>query len=114
MKPLSWPGGAAVHLYDAVVEQVDALLAPGGTLLMAHSSLSDVPRTIKELTARGYKSTTLKIFEMDIPLLAYAEHKDTMLGLLKEQQEAGRAEFDGSRFTVHALMFQRPLNATRR
>ncbi|MBQ0971856.1 methyltransferase [Streptomyces sp. RK31] len=105
-------GGRAV--YDAVVEQVDALLAPGGTLLMAHSSLADIPRTIRELTARGYTSTTLEIFEMDIPLLAYAEHKDAMLGLLKEQQAAGRAEFDGSRFTVHALMFQRPLSATQR
>ncbi|MER5436371.1 methyltransferase [Streptomyces sp. NPDC002588] len=99
-------GGRAV--YDSVVEQMDTLLAPGGTLLMAHSSLADIPRTVAELTARGYEGDTLEIFEMDIPLLAYAEHKDTMLGLLKEQRATGRAEFDGARFTVHALMFRRP------
>lgn len=100
-------GGRAV--YDSVVERMDTLLAPGGTLLMAHSSLADIPRTVTALTGRGYTSDTLEIFEMDIPLLAYAEHKDTMLSLLKEQRAAGRAEFDGSRFTVHALMFRRPL-----
>jgi release factor glutamine methyltransferase len=102
-------GGRAV--YDAVVERMDTFLAPGGILLMAHSSLADIPRTVTELTARDYESDTLAIFEMDIPLLAYAEHKDTMLNLLKERRAAGRAEFDGSRFTVHALMFRRPLAA---
>ncbi|MFJ4806789.1 methyltransferase [Streptomyces murinus] len=105
-------GGRAV--YDSIVERMDTLLAPGGTLLMAHSSLADIPRTVAELTARGYESETLEIFEMDIPLLAYAEHKETMLTLLKKQRAAGRAEFDGSRFTVHALMFRRPGGATGR
>ncbi len=103
-------GGRA--MYDAVVERMDTLLAPGGILLMAHSSLADISRTVKEFAARGYESDTLEVFEMDIPLLAYAENKDAMLGLLKEQRKAGQAEFDGSRFTVHALMFKRPLDAT--
>ncbi|MFG2915135.1 methyltransferase [Kitasatospora sp. NPDC048298] len=102
-------GGRAV--YDTVVDRMDTLLAPGGTLLMAHSSLADVPRTVTQLTARGYATETLAIFEMDIPLLAYAEHMETMLALLKERRATGRAEFDGSRFTVHALMFRRPLSA---
>lgn len=105
-------GGRAV--YDLIVERMDSLLAPGGTLLMAHSSLADVPRTVADLTSRGYESETLEIFEMDIPLLAYAEHKETMLTLLKERRAAGQADFDGSRFTVHALMFRRPLGATGR
>ncbi|MFF4426422.1 methyltransferase [Streptomyces sp. NPDC001549] len=105
-------GGRAV--YDSVVERVDVLLAPGGTLLMAHSSLADIPRTVTELTTRGYEAETLEVFEMDIPLLAYAEHKETMLTLLKERRATGRAEFDGARFTVHALMFRRPGNATGR
>ncbi|MFJ6833936.1 methyltransferase [Streptomyces sp. NPDC091209] len=105
-------GGRAV--YDSVVERMDTLLAPGGTLLMAHSSLADIPRTVTELTARGYESETLAIFEMDIPLLAYAEHKETMLTLLKERRAVGQAEFDGSRFTVHALMFRRPTGAAGR
>lgn len=100
-------GGRAV--YDSVVERMDTLLAPGGTLLMAHSSLAGIGRTVTDLTARGYETDTLEIFEMDIPLLAYAEHKDTMLTLLKERRAAGRAEFDGLRFTVHALLFRRPL-----
>ncbi|MEU6539779.1 methyltransferase [Streptomyces sp. NPDC047000] len=99
-------GGRA--MYDAVVERVDTLLAPGGTLLMAHSSLADIPRTVTDLTRRGYTCDTLEISEMDIPLLAYAEHQDTMLTLLKERRAEGRAEFDGLRFTVHALMFRRP------
>ncbi|MGZ9934975.1 methyltransferase [Streptomyces sp. NC-S4] len=105
-------GGRAV--YDSVVERMDMLLVPGGTLLMAHSSLADIPRTVNELTARGYEAETLEVFEMDIPLLAYAEHKETVLTLLKERRATGRAEFDGSRFTVHALMFRRPGNATGR
>ncbi|MEW1773370.1 methyltransferase [Streptomyces sp. NPDC086777] len=105
-------GGRAV--YDSVVERMDTLLAPGGTLLMAHSSLADIPRTVAELTARRYASETLEIFEMDIPLLAYTEHKETMLTLLKERRAAGQAEFDGSRFTVHALMFRRPAGTTGR
>ncbi|MFI5639502.1 methyltransferase [Streptomyces goshikiensis] len=103
-------GGRAV--YDSVVERVDTLLAPGGTLLMAHSSLADIPRTVAELTRYGFEAETLEVFEMDIPLLAYAEHKETMLTLLRERRAEGRAEFDGSRFTVHALMFRRPGNAT--
>ncbi|GAA3121329.1 methyltransferase [Streptomyces goshikiensis] len=103
-------GGRAV--YDSVVERVDTLLAPGGTLLMAHSSLADIPRTVTELTRGGFEAETLEVFEMDIPLLAYAEHKETMLTLLRERRAEGRAEFDGARFTVHALMFRRPGNAT--
>ncbi|MGW7329071.1 methyltransferase [Streptomyces sp. NPDC054840] len=105
-------GGRAV--YDAVVDRVDALLAPGGSLLMAHSSLADIPRTVAELTSRGYEAETLEVFEMDIPLLAYAEHRETLQTRLKELQAEGRAEFDGSRFTVHALLFRRPRGAARR
>jgi release factor glutamine methyltransferase len=105
-------GGRA--LYDSVVERTDTLLAPGGTLLMAHSSLADISRTVTELTGRGYESHTLEIFEMDIPLLAYAKHKDTVLRLLRDRRAAGHAEFDDSRFTVHALMFRRPLDAAHR
>ncbi|MFI5571778.1 methyltransferase [Streptomyces sp. NPDC051740] len=99
-------GGRAV--YDAVIDGVDRFLAPGGSLLMAHSSLADIPRTVVELTSRGYETETLEIFEMDIPLLAYAEHMETLQTRLKELRAAGRAEFDGSRFTVHALLFRRP------
>ncbi|MFB7029482.1 MULTISPECIES: methyltransferase [unclassified Streptomyces] len=100
-------GGRAV--YDAVVDRVDGLLAPGGSLLMAHSSLADIPRTVAELTSRGYEAETLEVFEMDIPLLAYAEHRETLQLRLKELRAEGRAEFDGSRFTVHALLFRRPV-----
>ncbi|MEE1810851.1 50S ribosomal protein L11 methyltransferase [Streptomyces sp. BE133] len=53
-------------VYDSVVERMDTLLAPGGTLLIAHSSLAYIPRTATELTARGYESDTLEVFEMDI------------------------------------------------
>lgn len=98
-------------LYDAVLERIDDLLLPGGRLLMAHSSLTDVPRTISELEKRGYEWRTLEVCEMDIPLLAYAEHKEIMLGHLKEQRAAGHAEFEDERFNVHALEFHRPVGA---
>lgn len=98
-------------MYDAVVARIDDLLAPGGRLFMAHSSLADVPRTISELTRRGYEWRTLEICEMDIPLLAYAEHKEAMLSNLDRQRSDGTAEFEGERFTVHALEFQRPVDA---
>ncbi|EST31135.1 hypothetical protein N566_20900 [Streptomycetaceae bacterium MP113-05] len=95
-------------MYDAVLARIDDLLAPGGRLIMAHSSLTDVPRTVSELEARGYDWRTLEICEMDIPLLAYADHKETMLNILKRQRALGHADFDGERFTVHILEFRRP------
>ncbi|MGW6394911.1 methyltransferase [Streptomyces sp. NPDC055103] len=98
-------------LYDAVVARVDDLLAPGGRMIMAHSSLADVPRTITELERRGYEWRALEVCEMDIPLLAYAEHKETMLGLLEAQRALGSADFEGERFTVHALEFRRSSDA---
>jgi len=95
-------------LYDIVVDRMDELLVPGGTLLMAHSSLTDVRRTTAELVARGYQMRTLEVCEMDIPLLAYAKHKQTMLGHLHRLRESGSAVFEGERFCVHALEFSRP------
>jgi release factor glutamine methyltransferase len=102
-------GANGRKLYDLVVERVDDLLRPGGTLLMAHSSLTDVARTTAELGRRGYTSSELEVFEMDIPLLAYAEHKDILMGHLECLRDNGSAVFDGERFTVHALAFRRPV-----
>lgn len=97
-------------LYDAIISRVDDLLVPGGTLLMAHSSLTGVARTTQDLEAKGYVSRTLEIFDMDIPMLTYSEHRDVLLGHLERLREAGSAVFDGDRFTVHAMAFQRPTN----
>src|SRR5262249_23133720 len=94
-------------LYDAVVGRADALVAPGGTLLMAHSSLTDIPRTRRQLAARGYECTVLGVCEMDIPLLAYERHSTRLLANLARLRDQGRAEFTGTRFTVQALAFQR-------
>jgi release factor glutamine methyltransferase len=96
-------------LYDLVLDRVDDLLAPGGTLLIAHSSLTDIPFTTTELERRGYTARTLEVCEMDIPLLAYAEHKSTMMAHLEDLRAAGSASFEGERFWVHALAFQRGL-----
>jgi release factor glutamine methyltransferase len=95
-------------LYDVILGRIDELLSPGGTLLMAHSSLADVKRTTVELQSRGYVARTLEVCEMDIPLLAYAEHKQMMLGHLERLRANGNASFDGERFTVHVLAFQWP------
>jgi HemK-related putative methylase len=103
------PNGRA--LYDTVVGRMDDLLAPGGTLLMAHSSLTDIGRTTAELEARGYQARTLEVCEMDIPLLSYAKHKQTMLGHLHRLRNSGSAEFLGERFYVHALAFSRPADS---
>jgi predicted RNA methylase len=94
-------------LYDVVVQRADELLAPGGTLLFAHSSLADVPRTVDEMAARGFTGRTLDVCEMDIPLVTYAEHRATLLGRLEQLRREGRATFAGTRFTVHALAFRR-------
>jgi HemK-related putative methylase len=94
-------------LYDLVVDRIDDLLAPGGSLLMAHSSLTDIGRTVADLEKKGFMSRTLEVFEMDIPLLAYAAHKETMMGHLERLRDSGNATFEGERFTVHAMAFHR-------
>lgn len=94
-------------LYDVVVERAEDLLAPGGVLLVAHSSLADVPRTVEEMADRGFVHRTLDVCEMDIPLVTYAEHQETLLDRLEQLRRDGRAEFTGTRFHVHALAFAR-------
>ncbi|WP_432753330.1 methyltransferase [Streptomyces sp. JL2001] len=98
-------------MYDAVVARIDDLLVPGGRLVMAHSSLADVARTISEMRDKGYEVRTIEVCEMDIPLESYAEHKEIMLGHLEKLRADGRAEFEGERFMVHALEFTRPSDA---
>jgi uncharacterized protein YjbI with pentapeptide repeats len=44
-------------LYDVLLARLDELLAPGGTLLLTHSSLTDIPRTRQTLRRSGYAIT---------------------------------------------------------
>lgn len=105
---LALVGGADGRaLYDVVVDRVGDLLAPGGTLLFTHSSLADIPLTKRRLAEQGFEAHTIEVFEMDIPLRAYAEHADELARKLEALRVAGKAEFTGSRFTVHILAFQR-------
>ncbi|WP_433294431.1 50S ribosomal protein L11 methyltransferase [Actinoplanes sp. CA-030573] len=90
-------------LYDVLLERLDDLLAPGGTLLLTHSSLTDVQRTTKHLTQRGYQVRTLQIVELDIPLRRYAAQRDLLLARLYPLRTLGRAAFRGLRFEVHTL-----------
>ncbi|HEV2376846.1 MAG TPA: HemK2/MTQ2 family protein methyltransferase [Streptosporangiaceae bacterium] len=99
------PEGRA--LYDVIVDRVDDLLAPNGTLLIAHSSLADVGRTRELMAARGYDCRIVAIFEMDIPLRVYAEHSKILLRKLETLRHRGRAAFKGNRFFVHVLAFRR-------
>jgi HemK-related putative methylase len=94
-------------LYDAVIDRADDLVAPGGTLLMAHSSLADVERTTGRMASLGYRCRTVRVFEMDIPLRAYAEHADALFHQLDLLRRQGRAVFHGNRFFVHVLAFQK-------
>ena len=90
-------------LYDVLLTRLDELLAPGGTLLLTHSSLTDVPRTCQALERRGYECRTVQVCELDIPLRRYAAHRDVLLSRLYPLRAAGRAEFRGLRFEVHTL-----------
>lgn len=90
-------------LYDVLLQRLDELLSPGGTLLLTHSSLTDVARTRKALQQRGYRCRTLQVCELDIPLRRYAAHRDVLLSRLYPLRAAGRAEFRGLRFEVHTL-----------
>jgi release factor glutamine methyltransferase len=98
-------------LYDLLLQRVDELLAAGGTLLLAHSSLTDIARTVRELTAAGFSCHTLLICELDIPMLCYLDHREVLLARLYELRAQGRAAFDGLRFEVHTLAFTRPSGA---
>jgi methylase of polypeptide subunit release factors len=90
-------------LYDVLLTRLDELLVVGGTLLLAHSSLAHVDRTVRELSAAGYRVRTVQICDMDIPLRRYAQHRNVLVSRLYGLREAGRATFRGLRFEVHAL-----------
>jgi len=96
-------------LYDVLLARLDDLLRPGGTLLLAHSSLTDVARTEARLTAAGYAVRTLQVCELDIPLRRYAAARDVLLARLYQLRAAGSAAFTGLRFEVHTLAATRPV-----
>jgi precorrin-6B methylase 2 len=95
-------------LYDIVLDRADELLVPGGTLLLTHSSLTDVPRTRDKLRRRGYECRTVQVCELDIPMRRYAAYRDVLLSRLYALRSAGRADFRGLRFEVHTLAATRP------
>jgi 23S rRNA G2069 N7-methylase RlmK/C1962 C5-methylase RlmI len=94
-------------LYDLVIDRIGDLLAPGGSLLMAHSSLANIGETTARMESLGYRPRTLGIYEMDIPLRVYNAHADSLLSELDRLRQSGKAAFEGRRFTVHALAFHR-------
>lgn len=94
-------------LYDALLARLDELLAPHGTVVLAHSSLADIPRTRAELAAAGYDTRTVQICELDIPLRRFAAHRDLLLARLYRLRAANRAAFTGLRFEVHTLIAAR-------
>lgn len=95
-------------LYDAVIDRADDLVAAGGTLIFTHSSLANIDLTQRRMEALGYESRTIEVFEMDIPLRAYAEHAETLMRELEALRRQGKAVFEGNRFSVHILAFSRP------
>jgi len=94
-------------LYNVLLARLDELLAPDGVLVLAHSSLTDIARTQAALTAAGYRSRTVQICELDIPLRRFAEHRDVLLAHLYELRNQNRARFTGLRFEVHTLAITR-------
>ncbi|WP_158102585.1 HemK2/MTQ2 family protein methyltransferase [Lentzea kentuckyensis] len=101
-------GGADGRLlYDLLVSRADDLLGEDGVMIVAHSSLADIARTIDDMSARGFVHQTIEVCEMDIPLVRYAEHRETVLARLAVLRELGCASFDGKRFWVNVLAFSR-------
>lgn len=94
-------------LYDVLLARLDDLLAPGGVLVLAHSSLTNIAHTRAELAAAGYRTRTLQVCELDIPLRRFAEHRDVLLAHLYRLRSQGRARFTGLRFEVHTLAVTR-------
>jgi release factor glutamine methyltransferase len=94
-------------LYDTLLNRLDDLVAPGGVLVLAHSSLTDVDRTRAELSGRGYRCRTALIAEMDIPFRRFAPERHHILARLYELRRAGTAAFCGLRFEVHVLVATR-------
>jgi release factor glutamine methyltransferase len=94
-------------VYDVLLARLDELLAPDGVLVLAHSSLTDIPRTRAALTAAGYRCRTVQVCELDIPLRRFAEHRDVLLAHLYELRNQNRARFTGLRFEVHTLAITR-------
>lgn len=95
---LAGPDGR--EMYDAILDRALDLVAPGGRLLMAHSSLANIPRTIDCLRMLGFCANVVARYEMDIPLLAYEPHKDLLYSELARLAETGAAEVSGARFWV--------------
>lgn len=100
-------GHSGRSVYDALIDRAQDLVSLGGSLVMAHSSLADVPRTKKELAVLGFGCRTIEVFEMDIPLRGYAGRADSLMRELQLLREKGMAEFEDGRFSVHVLEFQR-------
>ncbi|WP_238448092.1 50S ribosomal protein L11 methyltransferase [Micromonospora sp. 4G55] len=90
-------------MYDVLLARLDELLAPRGTLLLTHSSLTDIQRTCRQLEQAGYRCRTVQVCELDIPLRRYAAHRDVLLSRLYALRSAGRAAFRGLRFEVHTI-----------
>jgi release factor glutamine methyltransferase len=90
-------------LYNLLLARLNELLAPGGTLLLTHSSLTDVAGTCEALQLNGYRCRTVQVCELDIPLRRYAAHRDVLLSRLYPLRAAGRAAFRGLRFEVHTI-----------
>jgi len=96
------------QLYDIVIDCVPDLLAQDGVVLVAHSSLANVPQTVSRMARLGFAERTLSVTEMDIPLRAYGDHAGVVLERLAVLRRERRAEFSQRRFSVHVLAFSRP------
>lgn len=91
-------------VYDLLLTRLDKLLARGGTLVLAHSSLTGISRTENDLRARGYHCRTAVVVELDMPLRGYAAQRHHLLAALYPLRRAGQAQFTGLRFEVHVLL----------
>lgn len=91
------------EMYDEVIARSLDLVAPKGKMIIAHSSLANVPLTLKRLKHKGFSVRVAIQNKMDIPLLAYNKHKDLIFSELKRLEEKGFARFDKNRFWVEII-----------
>lgn len=102
-------GGDGRELYDVIASRAAELVAEGGVLVVAHSSLTGVDRTAGELERTGFTCRTSLITQLDMPLLRLAPDRDRLLARLYELRRDGAAKFCGLRFEVHVLIAQKTL-----
>ncbi|MFC1597198.1 HemK2/MTQ2 family protein methyltransferase [Planctomycetota bacterium] len=97
------------RMLDGVIESFGEYLAPGGRLLIVHSSLCGKSKTVRRLRDLGFSARQLYSHRMPIPFLAYKGKRRKRIGAaLEELKEANQAVYTcGGEMDVEVLEVRR-------